>query len=126
MNDFDAPLANEVAKLAVRDRLSTAQKTSVLKVLIICLSVLLLIAMFLAADITKHGIDSNYEYLHSLIIETETVSEKYEILADTDGSGNANAFYGNNNQVAGGNISGQSFDNSEQNNDNAESVKQTP
>lgn len=101
--EFSEDLVGEISKLAWRDKLQYKHKLALLKILIICLTIALCVALFSAVHTIKHAIDRNYEYLESLVIETET----YEISADSDGYGNANAIYGDENIVAGGDISGK-------------------
>lgn len=115
---LDKEFANEVAKIAVSDRTKLKHKISLLKTLIICMCVFLCVACICGSVVGIYAVNRNFEYLESLVIETETVVEEvYEVEADSQGDGNAIAVDGNNNTIAGGDINGESKNKKNQNND---------
>lgn len=89
-----------------KDAVKAQRKFVLQKYIIVCLCIAFFIGSICAAVVGIYAINRNYEYLESLIIETE--SFEYEIEADSDGYGNANAIYGDDNIVAGGDMDGQS------------------
>lgn len=75
MKKIDLEVAEEVAKVATKDKMDLQTKSKVLKVLIICMCIVMCVGLFFVAGIAKYYIDENFDYLSSLVIETETVEE---------------------------------------------------
>lgn len=104
--EIDMGVANEVAKLAWRDKMTLQMRVSLLKTLIVCLCIVLVVGAYFAADCLKYAIDRNYDYLDNLVIETVTITETEttsEASAEFDESGNPKAEVKNEMKTGGGN-----------------------
>lgn len=100
-------IINGMSRTARRDESRYKLKISLLKTLIICLTIVLCVGLFCAVHTVKYAIDRNFEYLDSVVVETETVVET-QVEQDTDGSGH-NYYQGgtNNKNAIGGELNGE-------------------
>ena len=87
-------LANEVAKKANETEFKYKQKISLMKILIICLTILGTIGMYLMYQSNKYTTDELIYTLQNMVVEEEYIE------VDSGDGGNAIGILGDNNEVS--------------------------